>query len=269
MPRLDSDQNRQIEVTPEVYDRYKNDLNILKQANLIDIVSTEMMGSPPTDGGGYSLDDEGSILYEGVPATINGPTSSVNNAVAVFDGTTGRLLKTTTAFVDGSGNINNLEGKINGIRSYNKVAIDPTAPTPADGDRYYNTALHMEMRYDGLRGKWLSVESSIIQFGASGDTLVGGYFKGVDGLLSATKGYPAFYAGTVVELAITRSDTDTTTLEVVADGLAIAEMISNSTVTRLQLNADFAAGQILGVRNKATGNTVSDVDGWLKVKWKV
>lgn len=266
MPRLDSDTNQQIEISPEVYDKYKNDLNNMKLAGQIDIVSTEIVGSMP---GGFSLDDDGVLLYNEQPITINGPTSSTNNAVAVFDGTTGRLIKTTTAFIDSAGNISNLEGKISGIRHYNKSTVDPTTPTPADGDRYYNTALHMEMRYDGSRSKWLSVDSNTIQFGATGDTTTGTYFKGIDGLMSSIAGYPAFYAGTVVELAITRSDTDSATFEVVVNGTAITEMPSSSSTTRLSLNADFVAGAVLAIRNKGSGNTVSDVNGWMKVKWKV
>ena len=267
MPVLDTDRNQQIEITPENYDRYKNELNKLKDAGFIDLVSSEVVGSK------FSFDDDnGVLLYNGAQIApggdVIGPSTATNNAVPVFNGTTGKLIKATTAYIDSAGNLNNLEGKINDIRHYNKSATNPTSPAPADGDRYYNTTLHTEYRYDGLRSKWLSIETSVINFGGIGLVPAGSYFNGIGGPMGSTAGHPAFHNGTLVEFAATRSNSDAISFEVTADGVAIAEITSNAILTRVQLNASFNIGSVLAVRNKLGGSSPSDVNGWIKIKWR-
>jgi hypothetical protein len=162
---------------------------------------------------------------------------------------------------------------VNGTRHYPDSAADPAVgPAAADGDRYYNTTLDMEMRYDGTRAKWLSVESTTFTFGRNGNLAAGSYYRGPDGLaFSSTAGFPAFFDGTIVAFGYTRGDAviDAATFEVTEGGTtrsSIASLVASAVVTNL--NNDFTAGGILGVRNAAGGNTTTDVLGWVRVRWR-
>ncbi len=108
---------------------------------------------------------------------------------------------------------------VNTIRNYGKLGTDPAiGPAATDGDTYYNTALRMPMVYDGLRSKWMSVESNEFTFGRNGHTAVGQYYRTVDGrVMSSTLGWYAIRSGTVVSLAYTRTDIDAATFEIVRD----------------------------------------------------
>lgn len=154
---------------------------------------------------------------------------------------------------------------------YPPAAAGPTVPAPQNGDRYYNTALRIWFTYDSFRSKWLSDVVFVIQFGRNGFTIAGDYYRGVNGvLLSATSGYPACAAGTVVFLGYTRAGTSACTFEVIADGKAVAELASSGMSGYSgNLNGDFSIGSILAVRNKAGGNTTNNVQGWYGVRWSL
>jgi hypothetical protein len=160
---------------------------------------------------------------------------------------------------------------INGTRHYPDSAADPAVgPAAADGDRYYNTTLDMEMRYDGTRAKWLSVESTTFTFGRNGNLAAGSYYRGTDGLaFSSTDGYPAYFDGTIVAFGYTRGDTDAATFQVTEGGTTRSSIPSAAaTAVTTTLNDDFSSGGILGVRNAAGGNTTTDVLGWVRVRWR-
>jgi hypothetical protein len=160
--------------------------------------------------------------------------------------------------------------QVNGLRHYGARNANPTSPTPAQGDRYYNTVLQMEMQYDSIRSKWLSVDSSVLLFGRNGNTTAGTYYQGIGNLaLSATRGYPAFYNGTIVDLGYTRADNDATTFEFVANGGLVYGLASAAT-NGISTNADgdFTQGQILALRNVAGGNTTTNVQAWVRIKWR-
>jgi len=156
-------------------------------------------------------------------------------------------------------------------KRYPASATDPVSPAPAAGDQYFNTALGLEMFYDGSRAKWLSVEVCEIPFGRSGNTNTGSFYRGVDSLLmSATIGRHAEYNGTVVSLGYTRSDSDEASFEVAANGTTIASLLSEAVSGRSNsLNGNFNQGDILGVRNSAVGNITSNVAGTVRVRWRV
>jgi len=146
---------------------------------------------------------------------------------------------------------------------------DPVGPSE-DGDRYYNTTLHTWMFYDDSRNKWLSESSQTFSFGRNGDTPAGAYYRGINGrTLSATIGYPALFDGTVVMFSYSRADTDDADFEISADGVPIAT-ISSSAISGVvtTVDGDFNAGQILSVKNKTGGNTTSDVQGWVIMRWR-
>jgi len=90
-----------------------------------------------------------------------------------------------------------LTGTFNGRRYYPDSTTDPSSPTPADSDIYYNTVLDMQMIYDGARSKWLSVDSSIMEFGRNGNTGGGAYYRGPGNkAYTAARGRTAEYDGT-------------------------------------------------------------------------
>ena len=182
---------------------------------------------------------------------VNGPASSIDKGIVTFDGTTGKTIQDV------------------GLRNYGASATDPTTPTPADGDIYYNTVLNMNMFYDGSRSKWLSVEKVEINFGAQ-TTGPGAYYRGIDRRpYTNTRGRYAEFNGTVVSLTYTRGDTDAATFEVTTGGTQISTVASSANAGKdTTLNDDFNANQILGVRNQAGGNGTSQVIGVVTLRWR-
>jgi hypothetical protein len=156
-------------------------------------------------------------------------------------------------------------------KRYPASATDPVSPSPAAGDTYFNTALGLEMFYDATRTKWLSVEVCEIPFGRSGNTALGGYYRGMDSLvLSDVTGRHAEFNGTVISLGYTRSDSDSASFEVTADGATVASLLSTAVSGRSNtLDGNFNQGEILAVRNSATGNVTSNVAGTVRVRWRV
>lgn len=162
---------------------------------------------------------------------------------------------------------------LDGVRYYGTSPSDPLAVIGGfvEGDKYYNSTLHMEMRYDALRAKWLSVESIMVQVGRNGNVGLGQYYRGVDGrVLSATIGYPALFNGTVVGFGYTRGNALSATFEIVEGGLLLASIgpTISTTGTNTVLNADFTAAGILALRNSAVGNLTRHVQAWIKLKWR-
>lgn len=161
---------------------------------------------------------------------------------------------------------------VNGIRNYGKLATDPAVgPAPTDGDTYYNTSLRMQMAYDGIRGKWLSVESTSFQFGRDGNVQAGQYYRAADGrVMSDTLGWFAERSGTVVSLTWTRTNAASITYDIVHDGISIAT-VGPTLLDKgrdISLNADFTFGDILAVLNDSGGSTAQNVIAVLRVRWR-
>ena len=175
----------------------------------------------------------------------------------------------TIAGFDGAGATTTYPIPGGGRTDFGTLAVDPVA-VPSDGDKYYNSSLQMEMRYDILRLKWLSIEAVEFTFGRNQNTAAGQYYRTVDGrVMSATLGWYAVRSGTVVSLGYTRSDADAATFEITSNGAPIATVASSATGGRdITLNSDFIFGQVLAARNQNPGNTTSDVVGWIRVKWR-
>jgi hypothetical protein len=161
-----------------------------------------------------------------------------------------------------------------GIRYFGSSATDPTPGTPATaGDTYYNTALDMEMRYDGLRSKWLSTETVI--FWVEGNGLVGGgtYYMRGSLPLNTTTGFALPYNSTIVAVGAVRVNA----LDIVLDFL-------ENTVSRTTLsmpaaplskvdttkNVNLSADSVLAVRMEpAETNQSSGLIGWAMLRWRV
>ena len=155
---------------------------------------------------------------------VSGPGASTDDALVRWDGVTGTFVKNSNATLSNAGSLVLAGGQslsvdtilqatggngvvLSGVRHYASAAVDPGAPAPADGDRYYNTTLDMEMRYDAGRAKWLSVESQPFFAGRNGNVPTGSYYRGADGLaMGATSGFDAHRNGTVVSISYTRAD---------------------------------------------------------------
>jgi hypothetical protein len=211
------------------------------------------IGAANQEGTAATLSRSDHVHSGATVGDVDGPASSLQYENARFADTTGKV-------IEGSG-----------TREYDPSATNPTTPTPGNGDRYYNTALGCWMSYDAVRGKWLSTATATIVFGYAGNNAPGSYYRAAGGvIMSATNGHTALANGTIVAVAYTRDDTDSADFEVTADGTTIATL--NSTALKgkaLNLNADFAADQVLAVRNGAAGNTTTNVTGSFCVKWRV
>ena len=154
---------------------------------------------------------------------------------------------------------------------YPASATDPVSPSPAAGDFYFNTALNMQMYYDSVRSKWLSVETFEIFFGRNGDTNAGTFYRGADSaVMSSTVGLRAEHNGTIVSLSYMRSDSDLATFGVTADGTTGATLASSAVSGgSTTLNSNINAGQIIAVRNQAGGNITSNVQGRVRGRYRV
>jgi hypothetical protein len=208
---------------------------------------------PISTGGGGTNNHSlllGASLVWGASAHTGPP-----NTIAGFDGAGGA----TTYALPGGGRTD--------------FGVSPADPVgaPSAGDKYYNSALQMEMRYDSLRSKWLSVESTEFFFGRNGPTNVGQYYRTVDGrVMTATLGMFAVRSGTVVSFGYTRATAAAATFEITSNGAQIATVASAAASGRdIAINADFSFGNILGARNLSPGSVTREVVGWIRVKWRV
>ncbi len=160
---------------------------------------------------------------------------------------------------------------VNGVRNYGKSAVNPMAPPPTDGDTYYNTVLRMQMTYDGLRSKWLSIEAETIQFGRNGNVGANQYFRAINGrIMSASLGHYAERSGTIVSLSYTRSNSDAAIFDIEASGVSTGSVVPTASTSgrSITLNSDFNFGDILAVRNTGA-NVMSDVIAKFRVRWRV
>lgn len=157
-------------------------------------------------------------------------------------------------------------------KRYPNAEIDPSPGYNADdGDLYYNTLLGLDMQYDFVRGKWLSIAHANIHAERNGNTAPGAYYRGSDGLtMSNTRGFSAPYNGTVVSINYTRDNTNIATFEITASGSPIAELISNSASGFYNhLDGNFQQGTILAIRNKAGGSVTKYVSVDFEVRWRI
>lgn len=112
---------------------------------------------------------------------VVGPSVSTDNAIARFDGITGKVIQDSTATIDDVGNVNALTFRANGTAA-NKFPAGTTEQrpgTPITGDVRFNTTLNIFEGYDGtnwvgLSGQPLLVDYLVVAGGGGG----GGYGGG-------------------------------------------------------------------------------------------
>ena len=224
----------------------------------------------------------------GAGGDVVGPASSTDEALARFDGITGKPLQDSSVTVSNAGDMTFPAGAtlaideiepatagegvvVSDIRNYGKRATNPVAPAPTDGDTYYNTVLRMPMVYDGLRSKWLSMDSAQFVFGRNGSVPEATYYRTVDGrVMSGALGWYAIRSGTVVALGYSRTNAVASTFDVRASGSSVATVASSATAGRdITLSADFTFGDILSVANPPGSGTTDNVVGWVMIRWRV
>ena len=159
-----------------------------------------------------------------------------------------------------------------GPQVYVPAAVDPVGPpTPADGDLYYNNVLRDWMQYDGGRAQWLSITTLLIQAGRNGNATVGTFFKGVGSLVfdAGNRGVPC-QKGTIVYLALTRTNAGLAVIEVLNNGVVVAALSSSvaGPTSTAAINADIAAG-LLSFRNAPVGAAMSNVQIVLGYKRRI
>jgi len=168
-----------------------------------------------------------------------------------------------------SGNLS-VTGTINGIRCYGVSATDPTTPPPTGGDKYYNSVLNEEMRYDGSRAKWLSVSLLTFLGGRNGNTADGSFYRATNNMAmnGVDRGY-RISKGTITFASMTRSDVDDAVLEILVSGSVVA-ILSSSTFASADetLDGDFEAG-VMAFRNKAGLNATANVQIVVTIKKRI
>lgn len=227
-----------------------------------------------TAGGIVDVNATGNVTIDSTGGSLNMGSGADTGAINIGTGAAARTLTIgnntgATAVIINSGTE---FVQVDGVTYYGNSAGAPTARSGGfqQGDKYYDTTLDQEMRYDATRAKWLSVEAMTFAFGRNGNVAAGQYYFTNDGkVMSATIGYRMPHNGTIVALGYTRSDSDAATFDVVEGGTSRATVASAATSGgSTTLNGNFTAGGILAVLNQAGGNTTSDVVAWVKVKWR-
>jgi hypothetical protein len=226
---------------------------------LVDINATSTNGS-----GTIEMDADDAIALN----VLTGGTIDIGSDAAAATVTVGNNTGATGVVIDSGTEM----VEIDGVTYYGANAGAPSATGSGfqDGDKFYDTTLDMEMRYDATRAKWLSIESAYFQFGRQGNQGVGVYFRAASGqVMSSTNGWVAPYAGTIVGLGYTRDDSDAATFDVVEGGTSRATLASAATAGKSNaLDGNFSADGVLAVVNQAGGNTMTDVIAWVKVKFR-
>lgn len=173
---------------------------------------------------------------------VVGPSSSTDQHLVRFNGTTGKLIESV------------------GVRHYGASATDPTSPTPSAGDEYYNTAINEKMVYDGSRSKWLSITGYMDGCGVNGSVAANVYYRRWNGMTLASGLGAMIPKGTIVKIGYTTSNAVSHTLEVLVGGIVVAELESGGAASAISntVDADFDEGNI-SFRNKAGSATATNL----------
>lgn len=88
---------------------------------------------------------------------VLGPGSATDEALARFDGTTGKLVQNSVVLVSDT-------GKVSGVDSL-VINNDTAGPgTPSNGEMYFDSTYNTLMYYDNTRTKWLSIDNHCLTF---------------------------------------------------------------------------------------------------------
>lgn len=191
-----------------------------------------------------SISNGGTLTLPTTSLTLVGrvPAASIDKGIVTFSGVGGLTIQGA------------------GVRHYGALATDPVSPTPQAGDEYYNTAINHKMCYDGLRNKWLSITGFMDGCGFNGNVNANSFYRRWNGMtLSPTLG-AVIPKGTIIWIGYTNNNTVTHTLEVLVNGVVVAELNSGgfASASSDTINADFNTGNI-SFRNKAGSSTTNNL----------
>ena len=128
------------------------------------------------------------------------------------------------------------------------------------GDVYYNTSIDEVMRYSGDKNKWLSALSLTVQAGRNGTTNPAVFYRAINGMVldAGDRGLPVT-KGTLISLAMSRTDSDAAILECLVNGVVVATLASSASgLTEGSYNIDIDTG-LISFRNQVGGNATSNV----------
>jgi hypothetical protein len=218
--------------------------------------TTRTLTVPDTDDTIVVLDETQTLTNKTITSTTNTVRASelaTTGASVVLTGgappNAGQILRAVTPTT----------ASWSGVRHFGALAADPSpSPAATNGDQYYNTAIQHEMRYDGTRGKWLSVATLCDGCGVSGSTGANVFYRRFNGMIMTTTRGPHIPKGTFIRIGYASSTAITHTMEVLVNGTPITELASGGAASAFDdtIDADFNAG-IFSCRNKAGSATVS------------
>jgi len=239
---------------------------ILAGAGSADNLATVLVAGNSTGGSNIEVSNGDALVGE-TSGVGNGGDLPITAGSSTGGGGDGGDVIITPGAGNGAGDDGIVQ--VNGIKHYASSATNPVAPTPADGDRYYNTTLGMEMCYDAARAKWLSIESSAFYGSDANNLFPGGFLQAGNVRMSATRGWIATFDGTVVALGWTRDDSDSVDFAVTADGTTFSSVTSTAVSGKdTTLNDDFNEDDVLGLRNDGPF-APNDSIVWFRVRWRV
>lgn len=146
-----------------------------------------------TDQKLYSKKTDGTVILVGSglggAGDVQGPASATDNAVARFDGATGKIIQNSSATIDDSGNITSPSTIATGT-SANKVPVGTTAQRPASpsaGQIRFNSTTGQYEGYNGVGWVQLDYMPVLVEYvvvaggGGGGNGVVGNSFGGGGG----------------------------------------------------------------------------------------
>lgn len=152
----------------------------------------------------YSKKSDGTVILVGSglggAGDVQGPASSTDNAITRFDGTNGKVIQSSNASIDDSGNMAALTFRASGTGA-NKFPVGTTAQrpgTPVAGDVRFNTTLNLFEGYDGTNWVGLSAPPLLVDYlvvagggggGGYGGGGAGGFRTGDDLNLASNVNY--------------------------------------------------------------------------------
>lgn len=192
-----------------------------------------------------------------------------DNAIVRGDGGA-KGLQGSAWVIDDSGNLSSSSGNLNGVKHYPSQATDPVSPAPSDGDRYYNTVLGEEMRYDGTRSKWLSVATLWDGGGRNGTTGGGVYYRRYNGMPFAVGAGSLVRKGTITGISFNCSNAVSHVLQVMVGGSVVATLASNGafSASNYTVNADFDEG-VFSLLNASGSSTTTNLQATVYYKLRV
>jgi RNA-binding protein YhbY len=207
---------------------------------------------------------EENLIKSVLDGYVEGPESSTPTTIAVYDGYTGKVIKTSLVTIDGYGNINLPNGKITNVNSQTFQILNGDTVSYQEGTIYYDTvekALSVMMDIPDVRLQ-LGYENYIRIYNGTGSIIDNGkvvYVSGVQGnrptasLISANE---LDYANLVIGVS-------THDIGVGEEGLITTFGVVRGIDTR-----DFADAACLYVHPTIPGELTTTIpgDGYAKIK---